>query len=364
MSAPGVVLDRPGVTIFDLRELPSEPSDEYLAGSSRKVLVRDHDGDPVIVARFVKSHNPEPSAGWSANYHLAREFHFGLGGGDSMTAEIEPAGMLNWDNGQAILGGLIKYGPGFWLDRGACTLHGKAPGTAFSGGPTKWLYWYTKGNTNPFVGAREAAELTRSVPFGGRPQVANALPPVGEPRTRDPYARRPGDVSRPGIVFLNTYAMEWEPHPELPGAHQKSLSSALEGDPGAEILGLSEGRFPVPKLPYRVSHDYRDILYVIDGSLTVWEYADEGDETGEPVTLKQGYFVDRRPGSIYGFEDADAAPEGCTLLHIRFRKDAEFVKEGEIATVWTRSKQKDGLRPYATEEQRRADIASIYGKEP
>ncbi len=81
------------------------------------------------------------------------------------------------------------------------------------------------------------------------------------------------------------------------------------------IHWLPAGGFPSVEPPHRHYHrSVREFAYVLSGELPHWEYANGRGAAGEMVLFREGFFMDRRPGSIHGLEPGPVSSIGCTLL--------------------------------------------------
>lgn len=357
VSTNGVVIDRPDLRIVDTREMEWEDSD-YLPGALKKRAAIDDEGEGIVLMRWLPAGKgpvrPSPSQG----YHLAREFYLTIGGE-----------CPHWDFEPGEHDELVIFREGYYLDRQPGSVHG-AGGEPRQVVDSKWVGWMTIGE-DPLVGERESVALTESLPVAQA--AANALPELGvaasEPDPEAVVHNRPGIG---GAYVLDTRKLSWQPHTLLAGARQKVLSRTADGDPTVTIDAVFCGPYPAPSLPHRVRHDYRDFIYIIEGELNIREYESVDDTEGTAVLLKEGFFVDRQPGSIYGFDAGSASPTGATFLHFRARKDTLFVKESEKHRVWSRTltpgihKLSGGTaptgvasKPPATEEDRQAFLNEL-----
>jgi len=124
-------------------------------------------------------------------------------------------------------------------------------------------------------------------------------------------------IDWPDLRRLDTRAMPWQPFEGLAGTQIKVLSRDERGNPMVFLQWIPPGGFPSVALPHRHRHQsVREYAYVLDGELPHWEYAD-ADSPGELVVFREGYYMDRRPGSIHGLEPGPASSIGCTLLFWR-----------------------------------------------
>jgi hypothetical protein len=302
-------IGKTAVVICDSRELAWEPSD-YLPRALRKVLSRDADGDPIVLLRWVTRDLPEldrPAGG----YHLGHEFYYCIAG-ECPHWEFE-SGELEVIRPERAT--LVTLREGYWLEHLPRTPHGG--GTPVAAVDLSLLGWMTASD-DPLVGLRESAGLTETL--AGLP----ADPPPTQPGRADSGAAMVLGGHR-GATLLDTRLLAWEPHPLLPRAHHKPLSRRADGDATVSIEWIPSGAYPAAELPYRARQRFRELTYVLAGELTVVEHDDDGP--GTPRRWLPGFWIDRPPGSVYGFAAGESSPTGCMLLRFRAREDAVFVKE-------------------------------------
>lgn len=316
----GVLLDRPDVTILDTRELEWESIGWFLPHAQRRILSRDEDGDPIIVSRWYPSDMPEFPIEMS--YHLADEYYMCLAGELPL-----------WESELGEPDELVIFREGYWMHRLPGCVHGHGIPSLPVG--VKSIAWMMDGA--PYVGVNESRGLTIEVPASGE-RVVNDLPPIAEPRAepQPESAYRRHRTGPGGVAILKSREAEWEPHPYLPGTNIKVLDRAPDGDPTVTLLSLPAGRYPAPELPYRAANTFREFMYVLEGELTTWQYESTDDEEGTSVLLKESCYLDRRPGSVYGYAAEDYSLTGAVVLHFRTREGAPFIKDADRHKVWTR----------------------------
>lgn len=332
--AAGVVLDRPDVTVLDTREMAWEGTDWVLPRALQRVLARDAEGDGVVYQRFLTAWTPDPAKD-SSGFRLAHEFYFCLEGQFS-----------HYERGFAgAPDELIVFREGMWMDR--------APGSLTSGATdvpvgVKGMGWMIV-QDDGYLGLAEGPATPLPLPG-----AAPAAPPttVGDRAARrDPAAgvRLETDFVR----LLDTRDMDWEDHPLLPGARLKALSRRADGDPTVMLLGIPAGPYPAPALPWREQAGHRELSYVLEGELHLRQYAGPDDAVGEPLVLREGFWVDRRPGSVYGFDAGESTPSGAVILTFRLRSATTLVKERDKYQVFTRTLDAGtkSLSPVATREE-------------
>ncbi|MBM3678389.1 MAG: hypothetical protein FJW96_10990 [Actinobacteria bacterium] len=134
----------------------------------------------------------------------------------------------------------------------------------------------------------------------------------------------PGTVYRSdSVTVLDTREMRWERSGGLDGSSVKTLARLPGGEDEVTLLWRPPGPTQsLDHLPYRHYHrSVRECLLVLSDELPYVEYESPEQRLGEgtPITLKAGYFVDRRPGSggLHGLEPGMGSPVGATILHWR-----------------------------------------------
>jgi hypothetical protein len=114
-------------------------------------------------------------------------------------------------------------------------------------------------------------------------------------------------------TWIDTRAMDWERFPGLDVARVKVLHEAQDGIPAIMIVWLPPGDLGI-ELPHRHQHvTVHENSFVIGGDLPHAEFADPDSDDHEVVLFREGYFMDRRAGSIHG-NDFIFSDAGCTIL--------------------------------------------------
>lgn len=129
-------------------------------------------------------------------------------------------------------------------------------------------------------------------------------------------------MSAPGVVIdwadlrrLDTRGLAWEDFDGLEGGRIKVLSRDAAGNPSVFLVWLPPGELPSVPLPHRHFHrSVREFSYVLGGELPHWEYADASQQRGDLVVFREGFYMDRLPGSLHGLEPGPSSPTGCTIL--------------------------------------------------
>lgn len=130
--------------------------------------------------------------------------------------------------------------------------------------------------------------------------------------------------NRPGVVhdggglrLLDLRELPWEPHMGIPGGLQKTLSRAPAGWSQVQVTwippGLTAGDRPERHF-HRTVHERGLVLF---GDLPMREYLSEDDVTGRPVIFREGFFMDRRPGSVHGIDPHLTSQAGFMMLEWR-----------------------------------------------
>ena len=103
--------------------------------------------------------------------------------------------------------------------------------------------------------------------------VANALPPAAPPRTTP---QRPAGViyDRERVKVWQTYGLDRDPHPLLPGSFVKALSwvpwGNPAGDPSVTLWALQPGNYLSATLPCRLPQRLPRVCYtVLEGEVTL-----------------------------------------------------------------------------------------------
>jgi hypothetical protein len=142
-------------------------------------------------------------------------------------------------------------------------------------------------------------------------------------------------VEESGVVYdngtvrwIDTRAMDWMPS-SARGRLQKVLARNAVGEPTVYLEFIPPG----PLEPFRQYHKtVRQFAYVLGGDLPFVEYPSPDADHGELVVAKQGWFLERRPRSVYGVESGMSAVAGSTILHVRdgsgtWEEDSSFSSE-------------------------------------
>jgi hypothetical protein len=125
-------------------------------------------------------------------------------------------------------------------------------------------------------------------------------------------------VARPDLTILDTRAMAWMDHPALDRVQQKVLARDSGGQPSVSLLwyppGAPRGDVVAERHYHRTVHEQ---VLVLSGEQPSWEYEHHGGRQGDCFHLREGYFVDRVPGALHGFEPGAVSRVGCVFLVIQ-----------------------------------------------
>ncbi len=322
------MIDRPDISIRDTRAMPWEATSWVLPRALARVLVCDEDGDAVVQQRCLTAWTPPPERD-SSGYRLAREAYFCLQGQFSHY-ECDVDGGTD---------DLVVFRPGVWMDR--------LPGSVTSGIvdvplAVTGIGWLTD-EDDPYVGLQEAAEMTETLEGASVAHAATGS--AASAASHGTFERVGGGRAEPaGLRLATPYTsvwssadMDWEDHPAAPGVRIKALSRRVDGDPTVMILGIPAGPHQGYELPWRGRHSYRELSYVLEGELRMRLFKDQDDREGEAVVLHEGYWIDRSPGSVYGYDAEESTPSGCTLLTFRLRSGVTLIKDRDKYHRYTRT---------------------------
>jgi len=140
----------------------------------------------------------------------------------------------------------------------------------------------------------------------------------------------------PDVVVVDTLAMPWSRHFGMEIGRTKVLATQDDGTPLAYLTRTPAGSTAteVGKAPAR--HYHRTVserIFVLGGRLVLREWANMEDQSGTRVLVREGYFIDREPGSIHAVEER--SPVGFASLEIRsgvgnYPNDPNYVAENYI----------------------------------
>ncbi len=122
-------------------------------------------------------------------------------------------------------------------------------------------------------------------------------------------------IRRADLLLLETREMPWQDFDGLEGGKAKILSRDDRGNAMVMMVWLPPGELPAVTLPHRHYHrTITEFTFVLSGELPHWEYASTSRISGEMVRFREGFFMERGPGSIHGLEPGATSATGCVLL--------------------------------------------------
>jgi hypothetical protein len=291
----GIVIDWPDLRRLDTREMPWADF-PGLAGTKIKVLSRDEQGTPMVFLQWIPPGGFPSVALPHRHYHRSvREFAYVLDGE-----------LPHWEyESPDDAGEMVLFREGLFMDRRPGSIHGLEPGPVSAVGCTL-LMW--RDGTGTMVDEPDFAEQTVDVPY-----------PAGGALPWSVRAGGPGGVvlDRPDVTLLDTREMQWEDFPGLEGARVKMLSRDDAGN-GVTWLIWLPGELPSVGRPHRHYHrTIREFSFMLAGELPHWEYRDAEQQQGDLVVVREGWFMERQPGSVHGLEVGPSSETGCVLLQWR-----------------------------------------------
>jgi len=291
----GVVIDWHDLRRLDTRAMPWQDF-AGLAGTKIKVLSRDERGNPMVFLQWI------PPGGFPSvelphrHYHgTVREFAFVLDGE-----------LPHWEYADADSPGeMVVFKQGYFMDRRPGSIHGLEPGPTSPTGCTI-LMW--RDGVGTMVDEPEFAAETVDVPYpAGGAAPWSVLRPAGGGVVLD----------RPDVTLLDTREMPWEGFAGLEGSRVKMLSRDAAGN-GVTWLIWLPADIPSVGRPHRHYHrTIHEFSYMVAGELPHWEYRDAAQQRGDLVVVREGFFMERQPGSVHGLEEGPSAAVGCVLLQWR-----------------------------------------------
>src|SRR5579871_4952623 len=121
---------------------------------------------------------------------------------------------------------------------------------------------------------------------------------------------------RADLSLLDTREMPWEGCPGIPGGRQKVLSRDDAGEPSVQLTWIPAGlELGEPERHFhRTVHERGLVLF---GELPMREYRSPEDDRGRPVLFRQGFYMDRAPGSVHGIDPERSSSVGFVMLEWR-----------------------------------------------
>ena len=301
----GFVIDRPDLTILDTRQL-EWAQHPYVEDTVMKALSVDHDGDSFVTVLNYPRSDPRAASGRQKVHHeTSREFIYIISGKMFPHWEYDPEQ-------------LVFFEEGFYLDRDPRTPHGSDAGAS----PVRCevLAWHI--DRGDFLSQRRAQAET-VILSQPKPTVTDDTDAA---RATEVPSSDHVIVRRLGVSVLDTRAIPWELSPEAPGARQRVLSRDADNLPTVVEVWYPPARLSRRSALWRGHHLFREFRFVLEGEWHQQEWG-PGDESPTSITLKRGYYVDRRPGAVYGFDLATCSEVGCRMLLFRTGSDVSFVGE-------------------------------------
>ncbi len=291
----GVVIDWADLRRLDTRAMRW---DDFpgLSGTKIKVLSRDEHGNPMVFLQWMP-----PGAGLEVelphrHYHRSvREFAYVLSGE-----------LPHWEYASADAPGqLVVFKEGMFMDRRPGSIHGLEASPTSAIGCTL-LFW--RDGVGTMIDEPEFGAETVTVPYPG----GAALPSAPITSGADGVV-----LERSDVTLLDTREMPWEDFAGLAGAQVKMLSRDDAGNGMVWLIWLP-GEIPSVNRPHRHYHrTIREFSYLVNGELPHWEYRNAEQQQGDLVVVREGFFMEREPGSIHGLEEGPSSAIGCVLLQWR-----------------------------------------------
>lgn len=293
----GRIYERPGVRILDTRSIPWE-SFAGLTGAKVKVLSRDDAGRELVFLVWMPPGELPGVCLPHRHYHrTVREYSL-----------IVSGELPHWEYKDTAQqrGDLVVFREGYFMERHPGSIHGLESGLTSANGCTILMWRDGVGN---WVNEPEAEQETIDVAYDDPPTD------VSGPTTE--LAAQEGGVvlERPDVTIRDTRAMPWEPFDGLRGGKVKVLARDAAGHASVFIVWMPPGHRDPAVLPHRHYHrTVREFAFMLSGELPHWEYTGAEQQHGELVIFREGFYMDRLPGSLHGSEPGVTSPTGCTLL--------------------------------------------------
>jgi hypothetical protein len=123
-------------------------------------------------------------------------------------------------------------------------------------------------------------------------------------------------IDRHDLTILDTREMEWEDFPGFRGSKVKVLSRDAQGEPEVFLLWFPARAMWPDGARLRPPHFHRTVresYYILNGVHPSWEYESAERQHGELVPIREGFYLDRRPGSVHA-GDSGGSETGCLML--------------------------------------------------
>jgi hypothetical protein len=290
VPVPGIVSQVDGVSWQDMRSMDwgTFPG---LGACLVKMIHVDEDSVPWVMAVWLppgKLPVPIPHRHYHATVY-EQAFH--------LTGDLPHGEWASEDDDHE----LVVFRAGYFLDRRPGSLHGLDHMYSDSGAIV--LSW--RSGVGNWVDEPNADEETVHVKIGdgfrskGPDEVTRARP-------RDGIV-----LDRAGCRVIDTRDMEWEPLGSGQ-ARVRVLARDAAGEPSVRIVFLPPGDAGGEALP--VGPDDREFAVVLEG-----EYLVPGADG--PLTIKEGFAMNRAPGAPEGLVAAGSSPTGAVVLNWRMGPD-------------------------------------------
>lgn len=291
-ASDGLGCQRDHVRVLDTRDLAWQDF-PGIPGGRTKVLSRDADGHATIMLNWL----PPTLAVGTPERHAHRtvvEHGYVLAGALPVREYAGP----DDHTGERVL-----FRPGYYYARRPGSIHGLDTNNLGRGIGFLILEWRSGPGT--YLWEDGVEHETRSLPLtasGDAPRLA----------------ARPGDgvvLERDDVTILDTREMGWEEHPVIRDGMIKVLERDPTGAPVVKIDWMAPG--PSGDADERRLHRSScERGFVLDGDRRQREYEDGDDVAGQALHLRQGYFYERRPGSVHGLDPSpdDAGATGISIL--------------------------------------------------
>jgi hypothetical protein len=293
MPRAATIVDRPDLTLLDTREQPWEGMDG-IAGGKQKVLARDEQGAPSVQLTWI----PPGLLSEKPERHFHRTVHergYVLFGELPMREYASP----DQEHGRPVV-----FKQGYYMDRGPGSVHGLDPAVV---SPVGFLMLEWRTGPGTYLLEEAARHETVVLPAAYEPDETPACPAESAAGTI---------VDSGKLRLLDTRAMPWEVMDGIPGARWKVLSCDSNGNASVALIWLA----PRPARVQGERHYYKTVhmhWFCLGGELPMREFEGIEDVLGRRVVLRNGVYMNRRPGSVHGSDASSSCPVGLTVLEWR-----------------------------------------------
>jgi hypothetical protein len=134
------------------------------------------------------------------------------------------------------------------------------------------------------------------------------------------------------VTLVDTRQVPWERWDGMPGSRIKTFVRGPAGEP-LVYFTWSPARDPNAE-PHRHYHrTVREFHYVLDGEVPIFEYDDAEQQHGDYLLFRDGYYMDRKPGSLHGLEQRYETLTSRTMLCWRERSSVNAVSSAFTASA-------------------------------